>query len=245
MATSGTTTFNLAIDDIVEEAYERCGAMSRSGYDLASARRSLNILFTEWGNRGVHLWEVKSNESNLVEGTDAYDAPAGTQAILESWYRNSSTSATNPTDTALTKIDRSAYANLANKLSKGTPSQYYVDMVGQTGSVVSPTVPQIYIYQTADSGHSSTVTPTLHKFMYYYVARLQDAGVYSNNADVVYKFIAPMCSGLAFYLSQKIAPEKTDALRLYYEDELARALKEDGERTSSFITPQAYYPSIT
>ena len=133
MATSGTTTFDLDIDEIIQEAYERCGISLRTGYSLKSARRSLNILFSEWGNRGIHLWKVDLASVPLVEGqaeynatTDSTNFPTGVNQVLEAYVRNNTTSTT-PIDTSLSKIDRSTYASLATKLSKGTPSQYYVE----------------------------------------------------------------------------------------------------------------------
>ena len=150
MATSGTSAFDLNIDDIIEEAYERCGIRTNSGRDLRSARRSLNLLFSEWGNRGVHIWKVSLNE-------------------------------------------------------------------------VAP----------------DAATYTTLKF--YTVDRIQDAGIYTNQADVVYRFLPCMCSGLAYFLSMKKAPDKIQTLRLVYEDELQRALTEDGQRTSVYISPQTYF----
>ena len=126
MATSGTTAFDLNIDDIIEEAYERCGMRTNSGKDLRSARRSLNLLFSEWGNRGVHLWKVQLNEITLVAGTATYSVASNVNDVLEAYISTTNaagnTSSTN--DLSLTKIDRSAYAALPNKLQTGQPSQY-------------------------------------------------------------------------------------------------------------------------
>jgi len=226
MATSGTTAFNLTIDDIVEEAYERCGLQTNSGYDLKKARTSLNILFSEWGNRGIHLWKTELQEVALVSGTSTYNTPSTTNDVLEAYISTGSGSG-DYTDISLTKIDRSTYAALPNKGSTGTPSQYYVD---------SQLTPTITLYQTPDA---STYT----YLKYYTLNRIEDAGAYGNNADLPFRFIPCMISGLAFYLSLKYSPQKTEALKLYYEDELKRALDEDGQRTSVFITPSTYYPT--
>ena len=226
MATSGTTAFNLTIDDIVEEAYERCGLQTNSGYDLKKARTSLNILFSEWGNRGIHLWKTELQEVALVNGTSTYTTPTSTNDVLEAYISTGSGSG-NYTDISLTKIDRSTYAALPNKGSTGTPSQYYVDR---------QLTPKITLYQTPDA---STYT----YLKYYTLERIEDAGAYGNNADLPFRFIPCMISGLAFYLSLKYSPQKTEALKLYYEDELKRALDEDGQRTSVFITPSTYYPT--
>jgi hypothetical protein len=226
MATSGTTAFNLTIDDIVEEAYERCGLQTNSGYDLKKARTSLNILFSEWGNRGIHLWKTELQEIALVNGTSTYNTPSTTNDVLEAYISTGSGSG-DYTDISLTKIDRSTYAALPNKGSTGTPSQYYVDR---------QLTPTITLYQTPDA---STYT----YLKYYTLNRIEDAGAYGNNADLPFRFIPCMISGLAFYLSLKYSPQKTEALKLYYEDELKRALDEDGQRTSVFITPSTYYPT--
>ena len=122
MATSNTTTFNLEIDEVIEDAYERCGVQTRSGYDLKSARRSLNILFSEWGNRGIHLWKVTNQTSNLTAGTTTYTAPSDASDVLEMTFRQVSSGTT--TDTTMTKISRSEYQALPNKFSQGQPSQY-------------------------------------------------------------------------------------------------------------------------
>ena len=235
MATSGTITFNPPIDDIIEEAYERTNIRgTRSGYQLKSARRSLNILFSEWANRGVHLWEIKEATVPLVQGQAVYDFakdntnfPNDISDVLEAWVRNNST-ATAPADVSLTKIDRSAYAALPNKLTQGTPSQYYVQRL---------VAPSISLYATPSASFSGAN----FQLKFYYMARIQDAGAYTNTADVVYRFYPCMISGLAYYLSVKYSPERTQELRMMYEDEFARALNEDSQGTSSFISPQTFY----
>ena len=239
MTTSGTTSFNLDIDELFQEAYERIGIDgSRSGYHLRSARRSLNILLSEWDNRGVHLWKVKLATIPLVLGqaeynytNDATNFPNDVNDVLEAYIRNNTT-ATTPVDTSLTKIDRSAYAALPNKLSQGTPSQYYVQ---RTYS------PSVFLYQTPGSGFSSSSTPSNYQLRFYYLARIEDGGRYTNTPDVVFRFLPCLTSGLAYYLSITYKPEKTDMLRLIYEDELQRALTEDGQRTSLFISPKTFY----
>ena len=238
--TSGTTTFDktFAIDEIIEESYERLGIQGVSGNQLRTARRSLNIMFQEWGNRGLHYWEVGNSSFTLVDGQAVYTAYRatsdgtsdttaiyGVDDILEAVYRNASS-----VDTSLTKIDRSTYQGLANKGSEGTPSQYFVqrfiDRVTMT------------LYQTPGSSQAG------HFVNFYYVKRIQDVGNYTNATDVPYRFVPCMASGLAYYLSQKFKPELTQQMKLLYEDELQRALQEDGSPSSSYITPKAYYPNV-
>jgi len=225
MATSGTTTFNLDIDEVIEEAYERCGIRNTKGYDLRSSRRSLNLLFSEWGNRGVHLWKVELKNQALTAGTITYDTPSDCSDVLEAYVSTTNAITTSTQEVSLTKIDRSAYAALRNKGQTGQPSQYFVDRQ------ITPT---ISLYLAPDAN-----TYTFLK--YYYMQRIQDAGAYTNQTDLPYRFFPCMVSGLAFYLSQKFAPERIEALRLYYEDELSRALQEDGQRTSLYISPKTYF----
>ena len=225
MATSGTTAFDLNIDDIIEEAYERCGMRTNSGHDIKSARRSLNLLFSEWGNRGIHLWKVELNDIALVAGTSVYSVAANVNDVLEAYISTTSGQTSSTNDISLTKIDRSAYAALPNKGSQGQPSQYFVDR---------QTTPVINLYVAPDA---STYT----HLKYYTINRIEDAGAYTNQADVAYRFIPCMISGLAYYISFLKNPQATSSLRLVYEDELQRALNEDGQRASVYISPQTFY----
>jgi|TARA_B100000085_G_scaffold129434_1_gene117862 hypothetical protein len=240
MATSGTTTFESSfyIDDIITEAYERIGRFDYSGNDIKTARRSLNIMFQEWANRGLHFWEVANNSITLVNGQSEYtmyrstsdgtsDATAvyGVDDVLEAVYRNSDN-----TDFPLTKINRSGYQGLSNKTQTGTPTQYWVQRFIDKITIT--------LYLTPGS------TEAGNTINYYYVKRIQDAGAYTNEADVPYRFVPCMVSGLAYYLSQKFKPELVQQMKLLYEDELKRALEEDGSSSSSFITPRTYYEGL-
>jgi hypothetical protein len=237
--TSGVSEFNPQIDDIIEEAFERTGVQgTRTGYQLRSARRSLNIMFQEWANRGVHLWKVKLAKVPLVEGqaeynfaSDSENFPQDLDTVLEAYYRNNS-DATAPQDIALTKIDRSAYSATPNKLAKGTPSQYYVDRKIN---------PSIFLYTTPSSSVSDATTPSNFQFCFYYLAKIQDAGSYNYTSDVVNRFYPCMMSGLAYYLSQKYSPAMSQELERRYESELLRALDADNQGTSTFISPQTFY----
>jgi len=235
--TSGTTTFEkgFSISDIVEESFERIGIQGVSGYQLKSARRSLNILFQEWANRGLHYWEVANNNITLVadqatytmfrstsDGTSSATAVYGVDDILEASYRNSNV------DTPLTKVSRSQYQAFSNKTSTGTPSQYFVQRFIDKITVT--------LYLTPGSSEAG-------KFLnYYYVKRIQDAGDYTNDADVPYRFVPCMTAGLAYYLAIKNSPDRVQMLKMLYEDELQRALQEDGSSSSTYISPKVYYP---
>jgi hypothetical protein len=240
MATSGTTTFESSfyIDDIITEAYERLGRFDYSGNDIKAARRSLNIMFQEWANRGLNYWEVANNSITLVnnqsvytmfrstaDGTSSATAVYGVDDVLEASYRNSSN-----IDFPLTKINRSAYQSFSNKSDTGKPTQYFVQRFIDRVTIT--------LYLTPGSNEAGD------KINYYYVKRIQDAGNYTNEADVPYRFVPCMVSGLAYYLSQKFKPELVQQMKLLYEDELQRALQEDGSPSSSFITPKTYYEGL-
>jgi hypothetical protein len=243
--TSGTATFDktFSIDEIVEESFERLGIQQVSGYQLKTSRRSLNIMLQEWGNRGIHYWEIGELDLDLIQGQAEYkffrSAADGTSAtsnpngiygisdVLEAQLRSDRTS-TDQSDSPMTKVDRSTYGAFSNKLSQGTPNQYWVQRFIDHVS--------ISVYPTPDSTNASK---DIH---FYYIKRIQDVGAYTNATDMPFRFVPCMVSGLAYYLSMKYAPQMTQPMKLYYEDELARALAEDGSASSTFITPKAYYP---
>ena len=309
--TSGTTTFDktFSIDEIIEESYNRLGQFDMSGYNLKTARRSLNIMFQEWGNRGLHFWEVANTNITLetnkneykifratsdgnsdgvtstltaaitsttatagitiasknrmpdsgtinvgsenisytgfnnleltgvtrgVNGTTAATHADGASItnfvnqateILECSYRNDSN-----VDSPLEKINRSQYQALSNKTATGQPSQYFVQRF--IDHVL------ITIYLTPSSTQNGDV------INFYYEKRIQDAGAYSNATDVPYRFVPCMVAGLSYYLAMKYAQPRIQELKLIYEDELARALEEDGSSASVYISPKTYFPSL-
>ena len=244
--TSGTTIFdkNFSIDEIIEEAFERLGIQNVSGYQLKTSRRSLNIMFQEWGNRGIHYWEIEDTNIDLIEGQSDYDffrsTTDGTSAVttptngitgmsdvLEAQLRSNRTQTTQ-SDSPMTKVDRSTYAGFSNKLSKGTPNQYWVERFIDKV--------RIHVYPTPDSTNASK---DMHIF---FIKRIQDIGAYTNATDVPFRFVPCMVSGLAYYLSMKYAPQLMQGMKLVYEDEFQRALQEDGSASSTHITPKAYYP---
>jgi len=263
--TSDTYTFDqtFSIDEIIADAFERLGLVNSAGHQLKTARRSLNILFQEWGNRGVHFWEIGNANINLIvgsstnadataEGSGTYtfyrspgDVPGGGEPpqattvptanvygitdILNATYR-SGYNTTNQSDTGLTKITRDTYSAVGNKFAVGTPSQFWVQRFIDRVTIT--------FYPLPNSGAASNFVNV------YYVKRIQDAGDYTNASDTPYRFVPCMVSGLAFYLSMKFAPQRTQEMKLLYEDELARALAEDGSAASTFITPKTYYPNI-
>jgi hypothetical protein len=237
--TSGTTTFDktFSIDEIIEEAFERLGIQNITGYQLKTSRRSINIMLQEWGNRGIHYWEIDDTNIDLIEGQSDYDffrssadgtsGITGMSDVLEAQLRSNRTS-TDQSDSPMTKVDRSTYAGFSNKLSKGTPNQYWVERFIDKV--------RIHVYPTPDSTNAS-------KDMHiYFIKRIQDVGAYTNATDVPFRFVPCMVSGLTYYLSMKYAPQLMQGMKLVYEDEFQRALQEDGSASSTYITPKAYYP---
>tara|TARA_R100001460_G_scaffold93309_1_gene135208 strand:- start:87 stop:671 length:585 start_codon:yes stop_codon:yes gene_type:complete len=192
-------------------------------------------MFQEWANRGLHYWEVANNSITLVadqatytmfrstsDGTSSTTAVYGVDDVLEASFRNSNI------DTPLTKINRSQYQALSNKTATGTPTQYFVQRLIDRVTIT--------LYLTPGSNEAG-------KFInYYYVKRIQDVGDYTNATDVPYRFVPCMASGLAFYLAQKFKPQMVQQMKLLYEDELQRALQEDGSSSSTYISPKVYYP---
>jgi len=253
--TSGTATFDktFSIEEIIEDAYQRVGVDQLTGYQLKSARRSINIMFQEWANRGLHYWELKETNIDLIENqaeyhffrsaaddtSDSNRAQATTNQIestifgmddvLEATFRTNRTQSSQQ-DVALTKISRSDYSALANKLQVGTPVQYYVQRFIDRVTVTVYPVP-----------NSSAASSDMHL---YYVKRIDDVGDYTNAGDVPYRFVPCMVSGLAYYLAQKYNPELVQQNKMLYEDELNRAITEDGSSTSTYITPRTYYSNV-
>jgi len=228
---ASTANFDLSIDEIAEEAYERCGLQVRSGYDLQTARRSLNLLLAEWANRGLNLWTIQLQEKSITAGTtnltgsDLFGsgAEAGQQIvdITDLVIRDSSNN-----DFSAQTISRSTYLNISVKSTSGRPSQYYFERTIN---------PRLYLYPAADVDYT---------LVYYALIRMKDAGDYTNNAEIPFRFLPCMTAGLAYYIAMKKAPDRIQLLKQIYEDEFQRAAAQDGERTSLFLTPKTYLPSI-
>ena len=227
---ASTASFDLTIDQICQEAFERCGLQIRSGNDLQTAKRSLNLMLAEWANRGLNLWTIQLQEKSIaadttnLSGTSLFgsgaDAAQQIIDITDVVIRDSSNN-----DYSATPISRSTYLNYTVKTTSGRPTQYYFERT------INPT---LYLYPAAD---------TAYTLKYYALLRMKDAGDYTNNAEIPFRFLPCMTAGLAYYISMKKAPERMQALKLLYEDEFKRAADEDGERTSVFLTPQSYYPT--
>jgi len=223
MATSGTTSFNLDLTELVEEAFERAGSEMRSGYDLKTARRSLNLMFTEWANRGINMWTIESGEISLVAGTGQYDLPADTVDLIEHVIRTGS--GNTQADLSCSRISVSTYASLPNKLVTGRPIQVYIDRVAP--------IPNINVWPVPDG----TQTYTL---VYWRLRRIQDAGGGVNTMDVPFRFLNCMVAGLAFMLAMKVpgGMDRLMVLKQQYDEAWDLAATEDRDKSSIRFVPR-------
>lgn len=221
MATSGTTDFNLSIDDLIEEAFERCGMRMTNGYQLTSARRSLNLLFLDWANRGLNLWTIEQATYSLTPGVNEFTLANDTVNVLSAVIRDYSQSPS--TDITIDRISREEYLNIPDKTTQARPAQFYVQRTN---------TPKVFLYPAANMNYG---------FVYYRIRRIQDAGVYTNTTDVNFRFLPCLTSGLAYQLSLKYAPERTTMLKQFYEEDFARAAAEDRDTASVSFIPQLEY----
>jgi len=218
MATSGSRDFDLDVADIIEEAYERCGLEVRTGYDSKTARRSLNLMFADWANRGLNLWTVKQGTQALTQGTATYTFTADYADLLEVVVRR------NGIDYELDRMSRGDYLTLPNKATEGRPSQYYFNRQ------ISP---EITLWATPDNS-----TDTL---VYYYVQRMDDADTMINTTDAPFRFLPCIVAGLAYYIAMKRAPDRVQLLKAVYEEEFKRAADEDSDRVPLKLQPSISY----
>ena len=249
MAYSGTRTFNLNIEEIIEEAYERCGLEVRSGYDLKTARRSLNLMFSDWANRGLNLWTIDYATQTMTAGTNFYTIDQKVVDIVDAVITTTAGATANiegdedTTDVAITKISRTEYMNLSRKEQSSSgdarPTQYCM-INGQvtTASGSDYGRPEndmtIFLYPSPDKAYI---------LKYFYINRIQDAGDYTDNADVPFYFLPCLVSGLAYYMSLKRSPMMTANLKAVYDEEFDRTADANRERVSFRVKPaQAYIP---
>ena len=216
MATSGTTSFDLSIEEIIAEAFERCGLSVRSGYDLRTSRRSLNLLFAEWANRGLNLWTIEQRTKTLTAGTTSYDLDADLVDILSAvlFTANDTT-----VDKQLERLSRAEYLHISKKTTSAVSTQYYLER---------SITPKLFLYPTPNAADT---------FKYYALTRIQDAGSYSGNAEVPFRFLPCLVAGLSYYIAMKKAPERIQLIKQVYEDEWTRASQEDSTRSSLRIVP--------
>jgi hypothetical protein len=217
MTTSGTTSFDLDIDELVEEAFERIGMRMTSGNQLKTARRSLNLLFLDWANRGLNLWTIEQAVLPIVQGDNVLSLPADTINVLTAVIRDPGTAPS--TDISIDRISRAEYLNVPDKTTQARPAQFYVQRTN---------TPEVYLYPAADRTYT---------FVYYRIKRIQDAGSYTNTTDINFRFLPCLVAGLSYYLALKFAPDRVAALKQIYEEEFGRAAAEDRDTASVFFVP--------
>jgi hypothetical protein len=227
MATSGVANFNLDLSEIVEEAFERCGAELRTGYDLRTARRSLNLLFADWANRGINMFTFEQGTINLVPGTATYNLPTDTVDLLEHVIRTGAGSASNQADLTITRISVSTYATIPNKLQQARPIQIWVERLDQ---------PRVTLWPVPDNSQT-------YQLVYWRMRRIQNAGDGVNTMDMPFRFIPCMVAGLAYYLAMKIpgAIERVEVLKSQYDEAWQLAAGEDQEKAALRFVPRQMF----
>jgi hypothetical protein len=227
MATSGTSAFNLDLTEIVEEAFERVGSELRTGYDLKTARRSLNLMFADWANRGINMWTFEQGSINLVAGTATYNLPTDTVDLLEHVIRTGAGSASTQADLTITRISVSTYATIPNKLQQARPIQVWIERLD---------TPRITVWPIPDNSQP-------YVFVYWRMRRIQDAGNGVNTMDMPFRFIPCMVAGLAYYLALKVpgGAERLGILKQQYDEAWQLASDEDREKAAVRFVPRQMF----
>jgi len=234
--TTDSTDFNLDLNQLVEEAFERCGSELRSGYDLRTARRSLNLLTIEWANRGINLWTIEQGSQVLTYNVADYDMPVDTIDLLDHVVRTGT--GTNQTDINISRISVSTYATIPNKNATGRPIQvWFQRKTGATSATNTVQYPQIHVWPKPDNSQTYT-------FVYWRLRRMQDAGNGVNGQDIPFRFLPCMVAGLAYYLSMKLPnvdPGRRAELKMDYEQQFQLAAEEDREKAPVRFVPRQQF----
>jgi hypothetical protein len=225
MATSGVATFNMDFTEIAEEAWERAGREMRSGYDLRTARRSMNLLTIEWVNRGINLWTIEAGSVDLVESTSQYTLAADTIDLLEHVIRTNSGNTSTQSDLTINRIGVGTYSSIPNKLTEGRPIQMWIDRQRDA--------PVLNLWPVPDQSDT-------YVLRYWRIRRIQDAGSGVETADMNYRFLPSLVSGLAYNIALKVPElmERVPMLKGVYEEAFALAAAEDREKTSDYYIPR-------
>lgn len=244
MTTSGLSNFNLDLNDIIEEAYERCGVEVRTGYEHRTARRSLNLMTIEWANRGINLWTIEEGSIPMVQGQITYALPTDTIDLLEQVIRTQS--GIGQTDINISRISVSTYSTIPNKNAQGRPIQVWINrqsgatypLPGPDGTNQSTGVlpPNINVWPTPDQSNFYT-------FVFYRLRRIQDTVSGVNTQDIPFRMLTCLVAGLAYYLSLKIpdAANRIEMLKMAYEEQWALASSEDREKASLRLAPREMF----
>jgi hypothetical protein len=232
MATSGTSAFNLDFTEIAEEAWERAGREMRSGYDLRTARRSMNLLTIEWQNRGINMWTIEEGTIVLEQGVATYDLPADTIDLLEHVIRTGAGNASTQSDLNISRISVSTYSTIPNKLTQGRPIQLYIDRARDN--------PRVTVWPVPDQG---TLVQPYYIMKYWRMRRIEDAGSGIQTADVNFRFLPCLVAGLAYYIAQKdpMLMPRLQMLQAEYERQFELASQEDREKAPVRFVPRMYY----
>ena len=224
MTTSGTTAFDMDFTDIAEEAWERAGREMRSGYDLRTARRSMNLMTIEWQNRGINMWTIDSGTVNLVKGTTQYTLPADTIDLLEHQIRTNSGNTTTQSDLTISRISVSTYASIPNKLTQGRPIQLYVERLRDA--------PKVNVWPVPDNNN--------YVLYYWRMRRIEDAGSGVQTADMNFRFFPCLVAGLAYHIAMKVPElaERIPMLKAVYDEQFEMAAGEDREKTAARFVPR-------
>jgi hypothetical protein len=227
MAVSGVANFNLDLSEIVEEAFERAGSELRSGYDMRTARRSLNIMFADWANRGINMWTFEQGTINLVPGTATYNLPEDTVDLLEHVIRTGAGSVSTQADLTITRISVSTYATIPNKLQQARPIQVWIERLE---------TPRITVWPVPDNSQT-------YQFVYWRMRRIDNAGTGVNTMDVPFRFLPCMVAGLAYYLALKLpnGPQRLEALKAQYDEAWQLAADEDREKAAVRFVPRQVF----
>ena len=217
MATSSSTDFELDVAEYIEEAFERCGLEIRTGYDLQTARRSMNLMLAEWANRGLNQWTIEQRTQSLTANDTDYSLGTDVIDILSAVVRRSST------DFSLSRISRDSYLAIPTKTSTGRPTQFFLDR---------QITPKIRVFPSPNTTYTLVIDR---------LTRIEDADSASNTVDVPFRFYPCLAAGLAYYISIKKAPDRIQILKSIYEEEFDRAASEDRDRTSLKILPYERY----
>jgi len=248
MTVVANATFNLDLSEVVEEAFERCGSEMRTGYDLRTARRSLNLLFADWANRGVNMWTIEQGEIPLVQGVNTYDLPLDTVDLLEHVIRTNAGQQNNQADLTITRISVSTYATIPNKLQQARPIQVWINR--QSGATYAGTssstppagvdAPKVVVWPTPDQG---SVGDPYYTFVYWRLRRIHDAGNGVNTQDVPFRFLTCMVAGLAYYMALKIpgADARLTVLKQQYDEAWNNAANEDQEKAAIRFVPRRMF----
>ena len=232
MTTSGTSDFNLEFTEIAEEAWERAGREMRSGYDLRTARRSMNLMTIEWQNRGINMWTIDEGTVNLVQGQAEYDLPADTIDLLEHVVRTGAGNVSTQADLTITRISVSTYATIPNKLQQARPIQVWVRRLRDN--------PKIVVWPVPDQG---TEQNPYYVFKYWRMRRIEDAGAGIQTPDANFRFLPALTAGLAYHIAMKV-PElapRVPMLKEAYDEQFNLAAGEDREKAAVRFVPRRSY----